>query len=117
MPATGASASTMDPRSSASAAKTTMNSEMPKRRMNLFPFVGALEALPNLLVLHDRQRVVDLLNDDDAVRSNRFDRTVSEPIVRANHVGLLIRPLHDRDVAAAVLQDAPHRQLGDRQAL
>src|SRR5262249_39558390 len=64
---------------------------------------------PHLALLHQRERIIDVLREHDGVLGYRLDRSVEYLVAGLQDVGPVVGRLHQRDEAAlAGLQHALH---------
>src|SRR4051794_36703819 len=78
--------------------------------------LGGSQDFPDLFLFHERERIVDILREHHRILDDGFHCTIHQSISSLHHVGLVIRPLNERDEADAVAHDALHTHLIDQEA-
>src|SRR5262245_50126803 len=82
----------------ASTSKMALPSRINAGFLVLFAIFRGPESLSHFPLLHQRERIVDFLHDDDALRCHRSDDSVEQPIVHMCSIGLAVGSGDNRHV-------------------
>src|SRR5687768_2665588 len=85
------------------------------RRLKLFAIVRCPESFSHFTLFHQREGVVDVLHDDDALRRHAADDAVEKAVVYTRRIRFAVRARDERDIRTAALDDSPQHQFARRQ--
>ena len=71
---------------------------------------------PHLVNLLERERIVDLLQNDHRVGGNRSNRAVRQLVARAHDIGLAVDALDDADEATLAQNDSTQADFSGSQS-
>src|SRR5215471_1035065 len=91
-----------------------INKQRPSSQLLLRVFERP-QQLANLALLLCRQRIADVLEDDEPLRRDRLDYAVGQLVALVDEIRLVIRSLDHRDERRSTLHDAANRDLVDRE--
>src|SRR5215510_4203799 len=73
------------------------------------------QQLANFALLLRRQRIADVLKDDEPLRRDRLDHAVGQLVALVDEIRSVVRTLDHRDERLPTLHDAAYRDFSDQE--